>query len=437
MAFVNHLKSEEISYEIRLRGKRPGATQGERRRQLRSLVAYKAEVDISVESPVPIADDLQQIENSLTDLSQVLSTFSGKVKNEVLRLTFRFNHVRSRIDRVSPEEETDKERLAKLGDLFDQLHGQFLFKLDEVSGAEAVGLPTPAIAPTSRLHVPVRKWDVQFSGDSKVSLVSFIERVKELKEARGVSNEELFVSAVDLFTGPALMWYRSIKDSVHSWDELEGLMKTVFLPRDYDEHLLDEIKRRTQGEHEKVTLFISTMRGLFKKLSSVPVEADQLKFIRRNLCPYFANHLALQKIASVDELLDLCRNLEEVKLSVDKYRPPPSRKHDLLEPELAYLSNQDLAAPMSVVSELSRTTCWNCRQCGHVYSNCTNSRRKFCFGCGFPNVTKVTCPKCTKNVRKGVTLSAGTPPLQKQHSNGSQKAQIYVPQGTKGKSPAK
>lgn len=63
-----------------------------------------------------------------------------------------------------------------------------------------------------------------------------MERVDELRSARRISQDELFRSAVDLFTGPALIWYRSIRSTVDCWEALEAVRRDFF-PGDYDDEL--------------------------------------------------------------------------------------------------------------------------------------------------------------------------------------------------------
>ena len=58
--------------------------------------------------------------------------------------------------------------------------------------------------------VPVYKWGLRFDGQGGQSVGAFLERVEEIRRARRVTHEELFKSAVDLFAGQALVWYRSV-----------------------------------------------------------------------------------------------------------------------------------------------------------------------------------------------------------------------------------
>jgi hypothetical protein len=58
---------------------------------------------------------------------------------------------------------------------------------------------------SSTKSVPVHKWGIHFNDHT--DLIIFLEQVDDLIIA-------LNVSAVDLFEGPALTWFRSIRDNV-------------------------------------------------------------------------------------------------------------------------------------------------------------------------------------------------------------------------------
>ena len=67
--------------------------------------------------------------------------------------------------------------------------------------------------------ITISKWNVRFDGKS--SIFNFLERIEELRVSRGATKEQLLIASAELFTGDALIWYRSfIKDKVKSWDEL-------------------------------------------------------------------------------------------------------------------------------------------------------------------------------------------------------------------------
>lgn len=120
---------------------------------------------------------------------------------------------------------------------------------------------------------------------------AFLERVEELSQSRKIDKNELFASAVDLFSSKALVWFRSIKNLVNDWNSLVTLLKREFLPSDYDDQLWDEILLQTQRRNESVTIYIAVMEALFNRLSELPSEAKRVKYIKKNVLPQYVTQL--------------------------------------------------------------------------------------------------------------------------------------------------
>ncbi|KAG8295657.1 hypothetical protein J6590_075403 [Homalodisca vitripennis] len=99
-----------------------------------------------------------------------------------------------------------------------------------------------------------------FDGRSQ-SVGAFLQRVEELRRARGVTPTEPFESAVDLFSGPALVWYRSTIGRINTWEQLCQDLEVVFQAPDHDIGLQQEIFNRMQGETESIDLFIAAMEA--------------------------------------------------------------------------------------------------------------------------------------------------------------------------------
>ena len=89
---------------------------------------------------------------------------------------------------------------------------------------------------------------------------------------------------MDLFQGQALAWYRSVRSSINSWEELVAALRRDFLPPDLDVH-------------------IAYMQNLFGRLSEIPTENVQLKTIRKNSLPAFQDHLAVLAPMSVQYVI--------------------------------------------------------------------------------------------------------------------------------------
>ncbi|KAK9048337.1 hypothetical protein SSX86_032700 [Deinandra increscens subsp. villosa] len=269
----------------------------------------------------------------------------------------------------------------------------------------------------------IHRWNLKFNGQTSVN--DFLDRVEELRVSRGVTKEQLLRSAPEIFVNEALLWYRTCQ--FRDWDDLVAQLKEAFQPYDYNYSLWDEIRRRTQGAHERVLTFVVAMENLFRKLTDVPSEVTKVQIIRRNLLPYIQSRLATQQINSLSELVCLSKAIEETELRIQRFVPPPTNYRYLLEPELAYhkpssssvasisenhgvdvsenrsleskFSRANSSPADSVVSSSSQQlTCWNCGQSGHRFRNCKVPKRVFCFSCGRENVTSRSCPSCSKNM---------------------------------------
>lgn len=263
---------------------------------------------------------------------------------------------------------------------------------------------------TSRHHVPVFKWGLQFNCNLNQSVGSFLQRVEELRRARGVSEEELFQSAVDLFQGTALIWYRSTLGRIKSWRELCKELRTVFQSPDYDIRLQREIMNRFQGQDEPIDLYIASMEGLFGRLTTQVGEDVRLRQLMDNMNPHLQDRLAMEEIRTIEELRSRGRRAESGRLRA-AFVKEPTVNRQVLEPDLAYHERKKRGSPPvgNVASlETPRTErlttkggrkCWNCGEEGHVFSRCQKERKRFCYACGQPDVIKAKCGRCNpKNV---------------------------------------
>lgn len=222
---------------------------------------------------------------------------------------------------------------------------------------------------------PLHKWNLVYNGET--SITEFLERAEELRIARNYTKPQMFRGAVEIFSGAALNWYRSIKQSLRDWDDLVVNLRAAFLPVDYEHRLWDEIRNRTQGSGEKIICYLACMENLFNRLQRKPTEAVRLDLIKRNLLPNFQQTLALHDVYSIIELKRLCKNIEDVTERTQNYQPPPNNYQQCLEPSLAYRKPQQVkkVSVLQVAEERTETIytrkCWNCSQQGHHARQCT------------------------------------------------------------------
>lgn len=319
-------------------------------------------------------------------------------------------------------------------------------------------LPTNLINNLDNYRLPpLNRLNLKFNGKNQ-SLHSFLEKVEEFCLAYKIPRDGLLNFSHELFEGDVLIWYRSIRRLVNTWDELVYQLRLNFLPIDYELALWDEIRSRTQGIAERALIYIAVMENLFRRYINPVDENVQLKIIIRNLLPYYQGQLALRQPASLFELKSLCRILEDTKLRTDKFQAPPFCNSSTLEPELAYrkpfqkyynnnnnrnvselnqystsdTSNVNLEQnknnPSQNLSQCDNSTnnlmnfqelnlsainqtnksagtpqhilrkkvkCYNCDEEGHIFPDCKKKRNIFCFKCGQKNVTKPNCKTCS------------------------------------------
>lgn len=247
-----------------------------------------------------------------------------------------------------------------------------------------------------------------------MSVHSFLERVSELRVARNLTERDLFDSAIDLFEGKALNWFRSNRSRFTDWRGLSALLCKHFEPPDYRSRLFKEILDRTQDPSEKIVDYMSSMHALFRRYGYMS-EDVKLDIITRNLAPFYTTQLPA--VNSLEELEDQCLVLEGKKYRAEHYVPPSRRRQNFVEPDFAFVSDSpeealtDNRFSTPNVQEIRHNTntslnnnrvprevtCWNCQKTGHLNRDCPTPRKIHCYRCGAPNVTVRSCQKCSNS----------------------------------------
>lgn len=420
----NHLYTEELDYELRIRGCESSRKTVEQKRkilrglytkdQVRNIDIYDYSDDI-----IEIDDEKNIISTTIDSLNKHIIEFEGGSKNDSTykKLASRLNYLTNRVKRF-PSDNVENKTYKK------EAYASCL-ELDVDLTAKVTPEPlndtvesVPKVEPRNSNNIsvssyPLHKWNVKFDGSE--NLYSFLEEIEELSSSRNVSQLDLFNSAHELFSGSAKVWLRRVKPTVHSWEELVQLLKQFYLPTDPEEALWEQIKLRRQGNKEPVHVYIAVMDTYFSRLSEEPSETTKIKFIKRNLCEKYAEKLTLIKIDTISQLLSNCKLIDDDETA--RKHIPKSKSTFSLGPDLAYIDNSlpGSSCSSSTFSNNSKNntsqksgrpqtkssnsiSCWNCKGMGHSFTKCPSKRTKFCFKCGAPNYTVKNCIKCSKNV---------------------------------------
>lgn len=356
---------------------------------------------------IDVAADFEICQNKYEELNSLVQSFAGNALSSAYSsLDHRILHVLNRLRRLlnrasAPILDEIKRCLDKTVELDVLLNSKSMEDTNVSSPLQSDSMSSTPLnthygVQYARLPVqvdPVYKWGVTFDGKEPVS--EFLERIEELRVARRASKEHLFCSAIELFSGIALLWYRSMREEVHDWDSLVSALRAHFLPPDYDFDLLQSIHARKQKPSEKVIEYVATLRHLFQKLIVPLSEFERIRILKKNLLPCFRHKITLLEIASVSRLTEILLELEN-----DGVGAIPE---NIMSVEVDNIESAVNSRPSgSSSTTFNRITCWNCQQVGHRHRNCTVARNKFCFRCGRANVVVNNCPNCsTPNVNSG------------------------------------
>lgn len=452
-----HLHIEELNYELRIRGiltTRKDVTI--KRKMLNRRLDTERGRDIEFFDPEYNIDTEQTIINdTLNQLRALIDEFNGPESDSGFqRIRSRLIHMINRVKRIRiPVDDEDNvvqlfknESYATCVELeallFDSIVQEPLLSNsnDTNNSQNTVQSSTSRMSnnfQTVQKSIPVYKWNItKFNGDAK-TLMSFLIKVDELAKARNVTKAELLASATDLFSDKAYVWFKSIEKSLKDWDHLVMLLKTNFLPPNFDDSIWDDIRNRTQGKKEPIHIYIAVMQTYFNFLQKPVHEGTKLRYIRKGILPYYNERLSVitTPIKTIEDILEWCKKIDEGQSFADEYHSPAKTSNFF--PELNYLSISEPSTSTSnvsvntisnyeqekhnkkkyiprkthsfkksvkVSSNLQPTNsnnkpsliCWNCAQPNHSYQYCTARKTRFCFNCGKKNETIRTC-SCSKN----------------------------------------
>ncbi|XP_047998252.1 uncharacterized protein LOC125235722 [Leguminivora glycinivorella] len=393
------LLKDELTYEVKIRSETPASTVDALRKQLRVLVVEAPSEDI-LETSLAADTELDIVARKIDDLSSFVAKYSeSKERYALSRAKALGYHIYHRLARIQPEEDDQALLLTKcslqsrLESLLAEIEGPLAGTTAPVCAAEGSNPSASASAGSSEMPIDsfremrvqcssdlnISKWQVKFNGLTDPR--SFLERVEELKEANGVSDSKLFKAAPHLFIDGALLWFRGIKSSVSSWQELKSLLLDEFVPGDYDFRLKQEIQARTQGENEPIHLYFAVMSGMFARLKSDLPEEAKLDILLHNIRPHFTQQLALVDIHSVAELKTYCRKVEFSQQRAKLFVEPPKVSEHTLCRDHVYKASSSKHQQVNAIAEkqsFARKSDGSVPQCNTLQQRKQHLLQKFC-----------------------------------------------------------
>lgn len=452
------LNKAELEYEVGIRGDTPAGTVKELQKQITKLAPLFPSEDVLISCYEPDSD-LLGLNTVLGKIATVLDSDVLPDKNTLLRTQNLLHHVYHRLNRIEPTDTQTTSmkdsyilKFKRFYQQYNSIKDNVVDPLDTQSGESESTTPLN-IKVTCERGISSEITKFKFNG--KTCVRTFIQHITEFCNARNIDDSKLLSFCTEIFTGDALHWYRSVKDSVKGWNDLVALLNKDFGQVDYDYRLISEIRARTQGETENITIYLSIMAGMFSRLSKPMPEEEKLEIILHNIRPIYTSTLAaIPEVKSIDSLKTICRNYENYQARLAHFHEPTKPTADTLAPEFAYAgsSNQNkysqkqsynqnkfnqnqnnnqnqnksnvfykntnhnssyrqnytnrgtkyenLDAIYSNTANDKKPFCPRCRVDTHHLRQCTANRDiVFCFVCGQKGVKTPQCPKCSKTSR--------------------------------------
>lgn len=437
------LQKTELEYEVELRGG-SGDSVSELRKQITKLCHLES--DDILESHLEPSEDLKCVKESLLKAQNNIINLKTKFdKNLFIRTETLLNHLYHRINRITSLPEVADVYKVCISNFNSQYKDLTALK-SQLSIPKVASTPvssnveTPSISVSCERSLTSDIGKLKFTG--KTCVHSFVQRVEEFVESRGISFDKILSLAYEIFVDDALHWYRYNKERINSWQDLCSLLKKDFSSSDYDYRLAAEIRSRTQGERENITIYISIMHGLFSRLSKPFSDEEKLEILLHNIRPCYANTLAASpEIKSIDALMSICRNFENIQARFSSFQEPPRVSNNTLAPEFSYKYNtpstsnnyknqhsltnnrpintntytnfynkKTTVAAIQGESDIKpndintinvitphpskEAYCPRCRLNGHSLRNCQEERIIICFKCGKKDFRFPDCPNC-------------------------------------------
>lgn len=288
---------------------------------------------------------------------------------------------------------------------------------------------------TGQIH-QMSKWSLRFTGsNSPLHVDDFLFRAQTLANSFDIDFDRLPAGMPFVLDGEAQEWFwiyiRNNPDS--DWLTFKEAMRSQFSKIENQFDLWDKIRGRKQKKEETFGQFYITVATSAARLQPPLDEQGLVSVLRSNMCQGLKSALLYQNTQTLGQLRMAAMQYEDLQASmvnshrmdIRETRGPPRHiselsyggpgSHPTFDIPNSQSLNYDTGMPAEAIEAISRPRspnpiiCWNCKEAGHTFIDCTAARSVFCYGCGAENTYRPSCAHCMSgNLRRGAT-SASTP----------------------------
>lgn len=174
-------------------------------------------------------------------------------------------------------------------------------------------------------------WNVRFSGSAKDPPIrDVVFRVERLARACGIDRDYLVDGLHNVLTGDASSWFWHFlrKNQDPTWRQLRDALVKRFAPWETDAEIRTKMAMRTQRRGEKFSDFVRGVEELSFQLHQ-PIEGARLmRLLMKNADTQMMNVLCMHDIRSVEHMLDVSQQYEELWASKNRMQRPVRRSED-------------------------------------------------------------------------------------------------------------
>ncbi|KAL9705361.1 hypothetical protein quinque_008879 [Culex quinquefasciatus] len=175
-------------------------------------------------------------------------------------------------------------------------------------------VPIPLKEYNNRRSLPVSRWDIpKYSGDDQgLRLNEFLETVYGHARAEHVSSQELFDSAIHLFTGSALKWYMTECSfgRLMNWDHLVFELRRTYMHPDLDALMRIKIYGRKQQKNESFHDYHNEVESMFRSMQYQLPEFEKIQILKQNMRTDYKKQLTFVPKQTLSILVNAARMLD-------------------------------------------------------------------------------------------------------------------------------
>lgn len=285
----------------------------------------------------------------------------------------------------------------------------------------------------------MEKWHLSFSGDSRQrSLEDFLHKVRRLARMDHIAEDILLQRIHTILRGEAYDWYLCYSEEFANWEDFEERIRYMYGNPNRDQGNRQKIYERKQQRSETFLTFKMEVERLNKLLSN-PLDPGRLfEIIWDNMRPHYRSRLACRTVRELGMLEYYAYRIDANDPTLKQQREGPIRPtnavHNIeVTAEGSYSSCSESEEVNEIRKKFDRNTrikegerphpeqrprvsqentegrtiplCWNCSKNGHLWRNCQEPKRIFCYACGNPGKTTVSCPNHIRDPQQSTQRS--------------------------------